>query len=36
MTEDQLLARIRELAITLGVESSLLLAGAVKSGETTH
>jgi hypothetical protein len=36
MTEDQLLARIRELAINLGVESSLLLAGAVKSGETTH
>ena len=36
MTEDQLLARIRELAVNLGVESALLLAGAVKSGETTH
>lgn len=36
MTEDQLLARIRELAINLGIESALLLAGAVKSGETTH
>jgi hypothetical protein len=36
MTEDQLLARIRDLAVTLGVESALLLAGAVKSGETTH
>lgn len=36
MTEDQLLARIRDLAVNLGVESALLLAGAVKSGETTH
>jgi hypothetical protein len=36
MSEDQLLARIRELAVNLGVESALLLAGAVKSGETTH
>jgi hypothetical protein len=36
MTEDQLLVRIRELATNLGVESALLLAGAVGSGETTH
>jgi hypothetical protein len=36
MTEDQLLARIRDLAINLGVESSLLLAGTIGSGETTH
>jgi hypothetical protein len=36
MTEDQLLVRIRELAANLGVESALLLAGAIGSGETTH
>jgi hypothetical protein len=36
LTEDQLLARIRDLAINLGVESALLLAGAIGSGETTH
>lgn len=36
MTEDQLLARIRDLAANLGVESALLLAGAVGSSETAH
>jgi hypothetical protein len=36
MTEEQLLGRIRELAINLGVESSLLLAGALSADETKH
>jgi hypothetical protein len=36
MTEDQLLVRIRELATNLGIESALLLSGAVGPGETTH
>jgi hypothetical protein len=36
MTEEQLLIRIRDLATDLGVESSLLLAGALNTDETKH
>jgi hypothetical protein len=36
MTEDQILARIRELSVTLGIEGVLLPAGEPGSRKTTH
>jgi len=36
LSEDQILARIRELSITLGIEGVLLPTGEPGPGETTH